>query len=102
MLSITCYIVGEDYPETLKKVRYSSMSWMHDNKGFFYGVTNMFLCMNWKYISGILKGYLNQTGKADGSETTSSENQKLYYHILGTDQSEDIEVVEFEDKEIRM
>ncbi|KAF7267109.1 hypothetical protein GWI33_019606 [Rhynchophorus ferrugineus] len=75
---------GEDYPETLKKVRYSTMSWMHDNKGFFYG------------------GYLNQIGKADGSETTSSENQKLYYHILGTDQSEDIEVVEFEDKEIRI
>lgn len=75
---------GEDYPETLKKVKYSSMSWMHDNKGFFYG------------------GYLNQTGKADGSETTSSEHQKVYYHELGTDQSKDVEVVEFDDKEIRI
>ncbi|ENN74169.1 hypothetical protein YQE_09142, partial [Dendroctonus ponderosae] len=75
---------GEDHPETLKKVKYSPMTWMHDNKGFFYG------------------GYLNQTGKADGSETTSSENQKLYYHELGTDQSQDVVVVEFEDKELRM
>ncbi|CAG9759660.1 unnamed protein product [Ceutorhynchus assimilis] len=77
-------ITGEDYSEILKKIKYSSMSWMHDNKGFFYG------------------GYLNQVGKADGSETTSSENQRLYYHELGTDQSQDVEVVEFEDKELRM
>ncbi|KAL1493097.1 hypothetical protein ABEB36_011224 [Hypothenemus hampei] len=75
---------GKDYPETLTKVKYSTMSWMHDNKGFFYG------------------GYLEQKGKADGSEITSNENQKLYYHELGTDQSEDIEVVQFEDKEFRI
>lgn len=75
---------GKDYPEVLKRVKYSSMTWMHDNKGFFYGA------------------YLNQTGKADGSETTSSENQKVYYHELGTDQSQDVEAIEFEDKELRM
>ncbi|XP_050306640.1 prolyl endopeptidase isoform X2 [Anthonomus grandis grandis] len=77
-------LTGEDYPEVLKKVKFSSMSWMHDNKGFFY-------C-----------AYLDQTGKADGSETTSSENQKVYYHVLGTDQSADVEAVEFEDKELRI
>lgn len=48
------------------------------------------------------QGYLQQTGKADGSETKSSENQKLYYHRLGTDQSADIAAVEFEDPQIRM
>ncbi|XP_019880935.1 prolyl endopeptidase isoform X2 [Aethina tumida] len=75
---------GENYKEVLKKVKYSSLTWMHDNKGFFYGA------------------YLDQTGKADGSETKSSENQKLYYHLLGTDQSQDIVVVEFEDPQLRM
>ncbi|KAJ8979886.1 hypothetical protein NQ317_017509 [Molorchus minor] len=75
---------GKDYAEVLKKVKYSPMTWMHDNKGFFYG------------------GYLEQTGKTDGSETKSSEKQKLYYHKLGSDQSEDIMAVEFEDMQLRM
>nr|CAH7739619.1 unnamed protein product [Callosobruchus chinensis] len=75
---------GIDHKETLKRVKYSSMTWMHDNIGFFYGA------------------YLNQTGKADGSETTSSDNQKLYYHRLGSDQSEDIMTVEFEDTQLRI
>ena len=30
------------------------------------------------------------SGKTDGSETTSNENHKLFYHLLGTKQSEDI------------
>jgi prolyl oligopeptidase len=45
---------------------------------------------------------MDQTGKADGSETKSNENQKLYYHQLGTDQSQDIVVVEFDDPQLRM
>lgn len=75
---------GKDYDEVLKKVKYSTMTWMHDNKGFFYG------------------GYLNQEGKADGSEVKSSEYQKLYYHVLGTDQASDIPVVKFDDPQLRM
>jgi prolyl oligopeptidase len=75
---------GKDYSEILKKVKFSPMTWMHDNKGFFYGA------------------YMDQTGKADGSETKSNENQKLYYHELGTDQSQDIVVVEFDDPQLRI
>ncbi|CAH1103199.1 unnamed protein product [Psylliodes chrysocephalus] len=75
---------GKDYDETLKNVKYSPMTWMHDNKGFFYG------------------GYLHQTGKLEGTETKSNENQKLYYHKLGTNQSDDIMVVEFDDHQLRM
>lgn len=74
----------KDFPETLKKVKFSTMSWMHDHKGFFY-------C-----------GYLNKEGKSDGCETDSNENQKLYYHFLGTDQSEDLVVLEFEDPQLRI
>ncbi|KAF2355436.1 Peptidase S9 prolyl oligopeptidase catalytic domain [Trinorchestia longiramus] len=70
---------GEDYPEVLEKVKFSGLAWTHDNKGIFYGC------------------YRDQEGKTDGSETTSNENQKLFYHRLGTPQEEDILVVDFPD-----
>lgn len=36
----------------------------------------------------MLQRYPEQEGITDGSETTSNEHQKLYYHLLGTSQSE--------------
>ncbi|KAK2705396.1 hypothetical protein QYM36_017440, partial [Artemia franciscana] len=62
---------GEDYQEVLEKVKFSSIAWTHDNKGIFY------MC------------YKHQKGRTDGTETTSNENQNMYYHYLGTNQSED-------------
>ncbi|BFZ21312.1 hypothetical protein BsWGS_24351 [Bradybaena similaris] len=67
---------GEDLPDTLERVKFSSMAWMHNHVGFFYN------------------RYPVQEGKADGTETTSSINQKLYYHNLGTAQSQDVLVAE--------
>nr|KAG5701107.1 hypothetical protein BaRGS_002583 [Batillaria attramentaria] len=63
---------SEDMPDTLKKVKFSSMAWTHDHKGIFYN------------------RYPDQEGKSDGTETTSNLHQKLYYHRLGTDQDQDI------------
>ncbi|XP_055295100.1 prolyl endopeptidase-like [Sitodiplosis mosellana] len=67
---------GKDFPDLLEKVKFSSMSWTHDNKGLFYN----------RY---------DQDGKTDGSETVVNENQKLYYHRVGESQDQDILVAEF-------
>lgn len=68
---------GKDFDEVLEKVKFSAIDWTLDNKGFFYG------------------RYPDQDGKTDGSETKQNENQKLYYHRVGTAQSEDVLVAEF-------
>lgn len=31
---------GKDYPDLLQRVKFTSMAWTHDNKGFFYNVRN--------------------------------------------------------------
>jgi len=68
---------GEDFPETLVHTKFVSCAWTLDNKGFFY------------------PRYPVEGDKADGSETAANENQKLYYHRVGDDQSKDVLIVEF-------
>lgn len=68
---------GKDFDETLEKVKFSSIAWTRDNKGFFYGC------------------YPDQAGRSDGSETDRNEHQKLYYHRVGQPQSTDVLVAEF-------
>lgn len=70
---------GKDLPDTLEKVKFSSMAWTHDHKGLFYNK------------------YLDENIKAEGTETASNQNQKLFYHRIGTDQSKDVLVAEFPD-----
>ncbi|XP_062385621.1 prolyl endopeptidase-like isoform X2 [Sardina pilchardus] len=66
-------------PDVLERVKFSCLAWTHDAKGVFYNC------------------YPPQDGKADGTETTSNLNQKLYYHVIGTKQPEDVLVAEFPD-----
>lgn len=68
---------GEDLPDVLIRVKFSCMAWTHDDLGIFYN------------------RYPEQEGKVDGTETTSNLHQKLYYHRLGTDQTQDVKVAEF-------
>ncbi|MGH7665037.1 MAG: prolyl oligopeptidase family serine peptidase [Gemmatimonadaceae bacterium] len=56
-------------PDTLRWIKFSGMSWTNDNDGFFYS------------------RYAEPTG--DNALTSVVRNQKLYYHRLGTPQSED-------------
>ncbi|ODM96223.1 Prolyl endopeptidase [Orchesella cincta] len=63
-------VTAEYYPDKLEKVKDCYLSWTHDNKGLFYG----------RY-----------------PDTHTYNNEKIFYHILGTMQSEDQLVIEFED-----
>jgi prolyl oligopeptidase len=59
---------GQDRPDVLKWLKFSGAAWTHDNQGFFYS------------------RYPEPTGNA---LTAASKGHKLYYHRLGTPQSED-------------
>ncbi|KAK4390868.1 Prolyl endopeptidase [Sesamum angolense] len=62
-------------PDTISWVKFSSISWTHDGKGFFYS----------RYPAP------KEGEKLDaGTETQANLNHEIYYHFLGTDQSEDI------------
>jgi prolyl oligopeptidase len=60
---------ARDLSDTLKWVKFSNISWTHDNKGFFYS----------RYDE-----------QPSGNKMTNvNRNQKLYYHRLGRPQSRD-------------
>ncbi|KAM7521216.1 hypothetical protein LguiB_020178 [Lonicera macranthoides] len=62
-------------PDTLSWVKFSAINWTHDGKGFFYS----------RYPAPKEGGELDA-----GTETNVNLYNQLYYHFLGTDQSEDI------------
>ena len=68
---------GKDLPDDLKWVKFSGASWTRDGKGFFYSRYD-------EPKSDTLKG--------------TNYFQKVYYHALGTPQSEDVLVYERPDQ----
>jgi prolyl oligopeptidase len=68
---------GRDLPDTIRWAKFSGASWTHDGRGFFYS------------------RYPEPTGNA---LTSTVRNQKLYYHRLGTPQSQDVLVYERPDE----
>ncbi len=69
---------GKDLPDELKWVKFSGTSWTTDGKGFFYS-----------------RFPAPETGQAFQSLNV---NQKLYYHRVGTPQSDDVLVYERPDQ----
>lgn len=69
---------GKDLEDVLERVKFSCLCWTHDGKGVFYNS-------------------YPQEGKTDGTETTTNLHQKLFYHVLGTKQSDDVICAEFPD-----
>nr|GMD40267.1 prolyl endopeptidase-like [Ipomoea batatas] len=61
--------------DTISWVKFSGISWTHDSKGFFYS----------RYPTPKDGDNLDA-----GTETNANLHHLLYYHFLGTDQSEDI------------
>lgn len=69
---------GLDLSDLLENVKFSCLTWTHDSKGIFYN----------QYPKSI---------RSDGTATEKNEFQQLFYHKIGTEQSEDILVAKFED-----
>ena len=69
---------GEDTADLVQWVKFSGASWTHDHKGFFYS----------RY----------DEPKADTKLEDVNRYQKLYYHALGTPQSEDVLVYKRDDQ----
>ncbi|KAJ6645835.1 Prolyl endopeptidase [Pseudolycoriella hygida] len=67
---------GEEFPETLRNIKFSKIAWSLDGLGIFYACYSNFDAM------------------------TSLGSQKLYYHRIGTSQSDDILLLEFEDPKL--
>jgi prolyl oligopeptidase len=69
---------AKDLPDHLRFIKFSGASWTHDGKGFFYS----------RYPEP-------REGESQGGV---NRNQKVYYHLLGTEQSEDRLVYERPDQ----
>ena len=68
---------GRDLDESLRWVKFSSVSWTNDHRGFFYS----------KYDE-----------PKENEFTGVNYYQKLYYHRLGTDQSQDVLIYDRKDE----
>ncbi|EJD43933.1 hypothetical protein AURDEDRAFT_65764 [Auricularia subglabra TFB-10046 SS5] len=72
----------DQLPDELRFVKFSGIDWTSDSKGFFYS----------RYPDRTFHG--EATDDVAGTETEEDKWSKLYYHRVGTPQSEDVLVLE--------
>ncbi|KAJ8502127.1 hypothetical protein ONZ51_g205 [Trametes cubensis] len=91
-------------PEEIRFVKFSGISWTHDSKGFFYQVGTVRwlprLTAAQRHTLQLISPFSQRFPTRDshgsaaddvaGTETQSDKNAMLYYHKLGTQQSEDV------------
>uniref|UniRef100_A0A915MFC9 Prolyl endopeptidase n=1 Tax=Meloidogyne javanica TaxID=6303 RepID=A0A915MFC9_MELJA len=70
---------GEELPDVIPGVKFSGLSWVHDNSGVFYSK------------------YPEVKTTTEGSSTEKHEFHSLYFHRLGTDSKDDVLVYERRD-----
>lgn len=70
---------GEDLEDKIEKAKFTSLEWTYDNKGFFYSK------------------FPDYTGPIKGTTADKLKNHVLYYHVLNTEQKEDIPIANFPD-----
>uniref|UniRef100_A0A914LLW9 Peptidase S9A N-terminal domain-containing protein n=1 Tax=Meloidogyne incognita TaxID=6306 RepID=A0A914LLW9_MELIC len=70
---------GEELPDVIPGVKFSGLSWLHDNSGVFYSK------------------YPEVKTTTEGSSTEKHEFHSLYFHRLGTDSKDDVLVYERRD-----
>ncbi|MEA5552731.1 prolyl oligopeptidase family serine peptidase [Anabaena cylindrica UHCC 0172] len=78
---------GEDLQDHLQWIKFSGASWTHDHQGFFYSRYDE---PNKKTNLAAENVVLVSPQEEQFSKTDVNYYQKLYYHQLGTPQSEDI------------
>jgi prolyl oligopeptidase len=78
---------GEDLEDHLQWIKFSGASWTHDHQGFFYSRYDE---PNQKTKLAAENTILASPQEEQFSKTNVNYFQKLYYHKLGTLQSEDI------------
>ncbi|KIO19472.1 hypothetical protein M407DRAFT_222802 [Tulasnella calospora MUT 4182] len=68
----------DSLPDIIRFVKFSTIVWTHDSKGFFY--------------QGFTAGAEHEPASESeaGPSTRSDQNAGIYYHVLGTDQSQDV------------
>jgi len=78
MLSCSSGTEGGDdrLPDVLEHIKFSGITWTHDDQGFFY------------------QRFPATEHEDKGTEMDANQDAQLYYHRLGTPQSEDILVVD--------
>ena len=78
-INFKCVDTGRDLDDLLENVKFSCLCWTHYNKGVFYN----------QYPKSL---------KSDGTAIEKNEYQQLFYHRIGTKQTDDTMVAQFENE----